>query len=109
MYRPRRRGNARPGHSRVGEAYTEGSIPADAYGLDEEIPTIVVPNLLVVSDAMSEDLAYEITKAMFENLDTLASVHPEAENISLDTATETGPVECTQELSGTTTSSKSRP
>ncbi len=76
-----------------GEAYTEGSIPAEAYGLDEDIPTIVVPNLLVVSDAMSEDLAYEITKAIFENLDTLASVHPEAENISLDTATETDPVE----------------
>ncbi|MBA3411109.1 MAG: TAXI family TRAP transporter solute-binding subunit, partial [Geodermatophilaceae bacterium] len=76
-----------------GEAYTEGSIPAEAYGLDEDIPTIVVPNLLVVSDAMSEDLAYEITKAIFENLDTLASVHPEAENISLDTATETQPVE----------------
>ncbi|MBA3292905.1 MAG: TAXI family TRAP transporter solute-binding subunit, partial [Geodermatophilaceae bacterium] len=63
------------------------------YGLAEDIPTIVVPNLLVVSDAMSEDLAYEITKAIFENLDTLASVHPEAENISLDTATETDPVE----------------
>ena len=76
-----------------GEAYMEGSIPADAYGLAEDIPTIVVPNLLVVSDAMSEDLAYEITKAIFENLDTLASVHPEAENISLDTATETDPVE----------------
>lgn len=76
-----------------GEVYMEGSIPADAYGLDEDIATIVVPNLLVVSDAMSEDLAYEITKAIFENLDTLASVHPEAENISLDTATETDPVE----------------
>ncbi len=76
-----------------GEAYMEGAIPTDAYGLDEEIATIVVPNLLVVSDAMSEDLAYEITKAIFENLDTLASVHPEAENISLETATETAPVE----------------
>ncbi|MBA3340178.1 MAG: TAXI family TRAP transporter solute-binding subunit [Geodermatophilaceae bacterium] len=76
-----------------GETYMEGSIPAEAYGLDEDIATIVVPNLLVVSDAMSENLAYEITKAIFENLDTLASVHPEAENISVGTATQTAPVE----------------
>ena len=75
-----------------GEAYTEGTVPAAAYGLPEDVPTIAVPNLLVVSDAMPEDLAEEITRAVFENLDQLAQVHPEAENISPDTATDTGDV-----------------
>jgi uncharacterized protein len=75
-----------------GEAYTEGTVPADTYGLPEDVPTIAVPNLLVVSDAMPEDVAESVTRAVFENLDTLQQVHPEAANISADTATETGPV-----------------
>jgi TRAP transporter TAXI family solute receptor len=75
-----------------GEAYTEGTVPADTYGLGEDVATIAVPNLLVVSDAMPEDVAEDVTRAIFENLDDLAQVHPEAENISVDTATDTGPV-----------------
>ena len=75
-----------------GEAYAEGTVPADTYGLPEDIPTIAVPNLLVVSDAMPEDVAEQVTRAIFENLDRLAEVHPEAANISVDTATDTGVV-----------------
>ena len=75
-----------------GEAYAEGSIPADTYGLPGDVATIAVPNLLVVSDAMPEDVAEEVTRAIFENLDALAQVHPEAENISAETATDTGDV-----------------
>ena len=75
-----------------GEAYTEGSIPADTYGLPEDVATIAVPNLLVVSDAMPEDVAQDVTRAIFENLDDLTAVHPEAANISADIATDTGDV-----------------
>lgn len=75
-----------------GEAYAEGSIPADTYGLPEDVATIAVPNLLVVSDAMPDDVAEDVTRAIFENLDDLAQVHPEAENISADIATDTGDV-----------------
>ena len=75
-----------------GEAYTEGSVPADTYGLPADVATIAVPNLLVVSDAMPEDVAEGVTRAIFENLDDLVQVHPEAENISVETATETGEV-----------------
>lgn len=76
-----------------GEVYQADLVPADTYGLPEDVATIGVPNLLVVSDAMPEEQAYELTKALFENLDTLAEVHPEALNISLDNAAETDPVE----------------
>ena len=75
-----------------GDAYTEGTVPADTYGLPEDVATIAVPNLLVVSDAMPEDVARDVTAAIFDNLDRLAQVHPEAENISAETATDTGEV-----------------
>ena len=75
-----------------GEAYTEGTVPADTYGLPEDVETIAVPNLLVVSDAMPEDTARDITAAIFDNLDALEQVHPEAANISADIATDTGDV-----------------
>ena len=76
-----------------GEAYTEGSIPAATYGLPDDVASIAVPNLLVVSDAMPDDTAFEVTKAIFENLDDLVAVHPEAKNIKADSATDTGEVE----------------
>ena len=41
---------------------------------------------------MPDDVAHDVTQALFENLDTLATVHPEAENITLEQATETGDV-----------------
>jgi hypothetical protein len=75
-----------------GEAYTGATVPASAYGLPEDVATIAVPNLLVVSDAMPEDQARDITAAIFENLDALAQVHPEAKNISVESATDTGEV-----------------
>ena len=75
-----------------GESYTAGTIPADIYGLPGDVETVAVPNLLVVSDAMPDDVAEDVTRTIFENLDALRQVHPEAENISADTATETGDV-----------------
>ncbi len=75
-----------------GDAYTEGTVPADTYDLPADVPSIAVPNLLVVSDAMPEDVAEDVTRAIFDNLDRLVQVHPEAENISVETATDTGAV-----------------
>jgi TRAP transporter TAXI family solute receptor len=75
-----------------GEAYAAGTVPAATYGLGKDIATIAVPNLLVVSDAMPEQQAHDVTQAIFEHLDALVAVHPEAKNISLETATQTGPV-----------------
>jgi len=75
-----------------GEAYTEGTVPAATYGLPDDVASIAVPNLLVVSDAMPKDTAQQVTAAIFDNLDTLEQVHPEAANISPETATDTGDV-----------------
>ncbi|MDE3720600.1 TAXI family TRAP transporter solute-binding subunit [Nocardiopsis sp. N85] len=60
--------------------YTEHTIAAGTYpGVDEDVPTIAVWNALVVSGGFNEDQAYEITKAMFENIDAVLDVYAPAE------------------------------
>jgi uncharacterized protein len=77
-----------------GDVYTEANIPGDAYdGMEQDVPTVVVPNYLVVNEAMDEDLAYELTKLLFDRKDELVQVHPEAENLDLDTAQEVTGIE----------------
>ena len=61
------------------------SLPAGMYdGVDEAVPTLGIPNVLVVSAEMSEDLAYAVTKAMFENIAELQAVHPAANETTVD-------------------------
>jgi TRAP-type uncharacterized transport system substrate-binding protein len=50
--------------------------------------TIGVPNLLVVNAAMDEQLAFRITKLLFDAKDDLAAVHPAAESLDPETAQE---------------------
>lgn len=48
------------------------------------MPTIAVPNVLVVNAAMDEELAYQITKNMFEHVDELIAVHPAANDTTVE-------------------------
>lgn len=67
-----------------GPLYVKGTIPANAYpGQEKDVAVADVWNLLVVSDKMDEQLAYQITKAVFEGKDELAGVHAEAKNLDL--------------------------
>jgi TRAP transporter TAXI family solute receptor len=67
-----------------GPLYVKGNIPAKSYpGQDADVGVADVWNLLVVSDKMDEKLAYQITKAVFENKAELAGVHAEAKNLDL--------------------------
>ena len=43
-----------------------------------------VPNVLVISSEMSDDLAYAITSAMFENIEDLRAVHPAANQTTVE-------------------------
>jgi hypothetical protein len=62
-------------------------VPKTAYtDLEAEVPVVGVTNLLVVSDRMSDDLAYNITKALFDRQDELIAIHPQAKDLSLTTA-----------------------
>ena len=79
--------------SRYGEVYQAASIPADVYKQGGAVATIGVPNLLVVKDTMSDDLAFKLTELLFGKQAELAQVHPEAKNIKRETATQTDPVQ----------------
>lgn len=66
--------------------YFRLSIPAGSYdGIDVDVPTYGLANGLVLSSDVSEERVYEMTKAIVENLDGLAGVHPAFADVSLDT------------------------
>jgi uncharacterized protein len=73
--------------------YTAGTIAKDAYGTDADVPTISVPNLLVVRDTMSDDLAAKLVALLFDYKADLVRVHPEAKHIDLKIAQQTGEVQ----------------
>ena len=53
-------------------------------GVADDTTVLGVPNVLVASSEMSDDLAYAITKAMFDNIDDLKAVHPAANQTTVD-------------------------
>ncbi|MDQ4002452.1 MAG: TAXI family TRAP transporter solute-binding subunit [Actinomycetota bacterium] len=76
------------------EVYTESIIPAGAYaGFNEEVGTIAVPNFLLAPESLDEELAYQITKVLFEQQEELAAAHPEAENLEIQSAQQVAPLE----------------
>jgi TRAP transporter TAXI family solute receptor len=81
-----------PELKKVNEVYEEASIPADTYGTPEDIPSIAVPNVLMVRNDMKENVACAMTTLMLENKDDLVQVHPAAEELDPQTAGETGPI-----------------
>ncbi|MEI4262173.1 TAXI family TRAP transporter solute-binding subunit [Roseovarius sp. D0-M9] len=61
-------------------------------GIDEDITVLGIPNVLAVSSEMSDDLAYSITKAMFENISDLQAVHPAANETTVEFTMSATPV-----------------
>ena len=70
-----------------GELYFPLEIPAGAYkGVDRAVQVVGVANVLVVNRSMPDDLAYDITRVLFEKKNELAAIHPEAAQLSLERA-----------------------
>ncbi|UTR12918.1 TAXI family TRAP transporter solute-binding subunit [Evansella sp. LMS18] len=62
-------------------------IPGGTYPrVDEDIETIAQPNLLAVAGDMDEDTVYNLTKALYENLDFMYETHNSARDMTLETA-----------------------
>jgi hypothetical protein len=40
-----------------------------------DIPTAAIPNFLVTHSGVSDELAYQMAKTMYDNLDTLYAAH----------------------------------
>ncbi|WP_102271783.1 TAXI family TRAP transporter solute-binding subunit [Cytobacillus massiliigabonensis] len=49
--------------------YIKDEVPAGTYKLKDAVSTVAVQAMLVVSNDLSEDVVYDVTKAIFENLD----------------------------------------
>lgn len=64
--------------------YAADTIPEGTYGLEEDINTVAVLAMIVVTDDLSEDTVYDITKSIYENSENIA--HAKAEFISLENA-----------------------
>jgi TRAP transporter TAXI family solute receptor len=75
-----------------GDVYFELQIPPGAYpGVSAPVPVVGVSNVLVVNASMTDGLAYDITRLIFENQPELAGIHPEAKNLAVATAVKGSP------------------
>ena len=67
--------------------YTPVSIPANTYKYQETpYETIAVQAILAVDAGVSDELVYEMTKALFGHLDEVADTHSAARGMSMETA-----------------------
>jgi TRAP transporter TAXI family solute receptor len=61
--------------------FVPAEIPAGLYKNDQPVPTAAIRNLMLVRGDLSDDQVYKLTKAFFENLDTLKGAHSAAKEI----------------------------
>jgi TRAP transporter TAXI family solute receptor len=74
-------------------AYAAAMIPANTYtGQTEAVPTVTIRNFLVAHEGVSTDVAYQMTKALFTNLDQMVAAHSAAKSISAADAPKGPPV-----------------
>jgi hypothetical protein len=78
---------------KYGPFYFNITIPKNTYKNDADILVAGVANLLVAPSSMDPALAKAILATMFDNKSTLETVHPEAKNLKLETATKGSPLD----------------
>ena len=69
--------------------YTTYKIPANTYnGQTADVTTVTVKATLIVSADVSEEDVYNITKAIFDNKETITTAHAKGAELSLENATQ---------------------
>ena len=67
--------------------YTKTTIPAGTYkGTDVDTEALAIKATLAVSASLDENIVYEMTKALFENLDELGTAHAKGKEVSAQSA-----------------------
>ena len=80
-------GLVKPLQEKWGPVYTAFNLPAKTYaGFDQDIPGIGIGNILLVNANMNPELAYRILKTLFDNVDQIRAVHPEAKKFTVESA-----------------------
>ena len=68
--------------------YTAYSIPAGTYkGQDADVTTVTVKATLIVSASAKDEDVYNLTKAIFENVDAIAAENGKGKELSVENAT----------------------
>ncbi len=72
-------------NKKYGNLYVEDAIPKATYrGMEADNKNATVSNILVTHEKMSDQVAYNIVKTIFEKRDELIRVHQEASNFKLE-------------------------
>ncbi|MBU0583944.1 MAG: TAXI family TRAP transporter solute-binding subunit [Alphaproteobacteria bacterium] len=78
---------------KLGAPFQAATIPAGTYeGQTEDVPTLAITNILVTRSDLSDEEAYQMTKQLFENLDSMVAAHNAAKAISLENAAKGLPI-----------------
>ena len=68
--------------------YTVYTIPAGTYpGQEADVQTVTVKATLIVSASASEDVVYNLTKAIFSNIEAITTANGKGAELSLENAT----------------------
>jgi TRAP transporter TAXI family solute receptor len=79
--------------AKIGAPYVSVTIPAGTYqGQTEDVQTAGVGNMLITSSDVPDEIVYQMTKALFENLDRMVAAHAAAKGITLEHALDGLPV-----------------
>ncbi|MNO55140.1 ABC transporter, phosphonate, periplasmic substrate-binding protein [compost metagenome] len=80
--------------TRIGNnAYQPATIPANTYdGQKADVSTAAINNILVTRADIGDDLAYQMTKLIFENLPRLVTAHAAAKDIQAENAAKNLPI-----------------
>lgn len=74
-------------------AYHSAMIPANTYdGQPEAVPTVAITNILVTREDIPDEVAYEMTRLIFENLTRLGNSHSAAKDVKLENAAKNLPI-----------------
>lgn len=68
--------------------YTQYAIPAGTYKNVPEVVTLAVKATFILANTVSEDTAYKLTKALFENIPEIQAAHAKGSELSTKYATE---------------------
>jgi uncharacterized protein len=81
-----------PAMQKINPVYETGAIPAATYRMAADVPTIVVPNLLLVRNDLDANVACVLTRTLFDRKPQLVQANAAAREIGLATARKTDPV-----------------
>ncbi len=71
----------------IANSWFRFEIPANTYPRQaEKVNTIAQPNILMTTTSIDDQLVYELTKTMFENLPEVHQVHSAAKYITTENA-----------------------